>query len=50
MLDITPMIACLRNPFLNCMGHVSLATAMRDQLLPFYHYLLVCHELEIRQS
>lgn len=50
MLDITPMIACLRNPFLNSVGHVSLATAMRDQLLPFHHYLIVCNELEIRQS
>lgn len=50
MLDIAAMIACLRDPFLNCVDHVTLATAMRDQLLPFYHYLLICHELEIGQS
>lgn len=49
MLDIAAMIARLRNPFLNCVSHVTLATTMRHQLLPFYHYLLVCHELEIRQ-
>lgn len=49
VLYVRPMIACLRDPFLNCVGHVTLATAMRDQLLPFYHYFLFCHELEIRQ-
>lgn len=43
------MIACLRDPFLNCVGHVTLATAVRDQLLPFYQDFLVCYELEIRQ-
>lgn len=47
MLHVAPMIACLRDALLNCVGHVTLATAMRDQLLPFYHYFLVCHELEI---
>lgn len=49
MLDIAAMIACLPDPFLNGVGHVTLATTMRDQLLPLYHYLLVCDELEIRQ-
>lgn len=48
VLHVRPMIACLRDPFLNCVGHVTLATAMRDQLLPLYHYFLVCNELEIR--
>lgn len=35
------MVAGLRDAFLNSMSHVTLATTMRDQLLPFYHDFLV---------
>lgn len=49
VLHVAPVIACLGYPFLNCVGHVTLPTTMGDQLLPFYHYLLVLYELEIRQ-